>query len=165
MLVIGIDPGTYKTGIASVNSAEQAKIATLFADAGIPYRYGMFRDHLADFLVELEEDPAAIAIEQPNELPSPGDSTDEVRRIVRLNCIYAVIISEVSRLWPHTPILSWAPRVWRKQNETKKDVAYRMSVKYGVDFETDDESDALGIADHALLRLLGGDKSIGALKL
>jgi hypothetical protein len=165
MLVIGIDPGTFKTGIASVNSAEQARMATLFVATDVPYRYGMLRDHLADFLVELEEDPAVIAIEPPKEVPNPGDPKEEIRRVIRLNCIYAVIISEVSRLWPHTPILALSPSIWRRPNETKEDVAYRMSVKYGVDFETDDESDALGIADYAMIRLLGGDKSIEALKL
>lgn len=165
MLVIGIDTGAIKTGIAWVNSAGQAQFSTLIASNLIPFRYGTYRDQLAGFLVELEEDPVVVALEHPRELPRLGEGPDEIKSLVRVNCITAVTVSEVTRLWPHTPILSWSPRVWRKQNETKKDVAYRMSVKYDVDFQTDDESDALGIADHAIMRLMGGDRSIEALKL
>lgn len=165
MLVLGIDPGAVKTGIASVNGNGQCRLATLWAENRIPFRYGTFRDELADFLVELDEDPAVIAIEQPSELPEPGDGEDKFRSLIRVNCICAVIVSEVSRLWPNTPILPWVPRVWRKAEETKTDVAYRMSVKYGVEFETDDESDALGIADYAIVRLLGGDRSAGAISI
>jgi hypothetical protein len=163
MLVIGIDPGAAKTGIASVNATGQFRFSTLWADNRVPFRYGTFRDELAGFLVELDEDPTVIAIEQPEEIPEPGDGPDKFRSLIRVNCICAVIVSEVSRLWPNTPLLPWAPRIWRRQEETKADVAYRMSVKYGVDFETDDESDALGIADYAIMRLLGGDRSAGAI--
>lgn len=165
MNVIGIDPGSVKTGIASVNTAGKTRFSTLRADNRTPFRYGTYRNELADFLVELEEDPTLIVIEQPKETPQPGDGEDQLCSIVRVNCICAVTISECSRLWPHTKILMWAPRIWRRQNETKEDVAYRMSVKYGVDFETDDESDALGIADYALTRLLSGDKSVEAMNL
>lgn len=163
MNVLGIDPGAIKTGIASINETGKFKFATLWAENRIPFRYGTFRDQLAGFLVELEEDPTVIAIEQPDEIPEPGDGEDKWRSLIRVNCICAVIVSECSRLWPNTPILPWGPRIWRKQEETKTDVAYRMSVKYGVEFETDDESDAMGIADYAIMRLLGGDRSAGAI--
>jgi hypothetical protein len=165
MLVLGIDPGSMKTGIASVNSAGKCRFKTLWADNHIPWRYGTFRNELADFLVELEEDPVAVAIEQPEELPLPGSNEKEIRSIVRLNCICAVIISEVTRLWPNINILPWPPRIWRKQNETKADVAYRMAVKYGVDFETDDDSDSLGIADHAMMRLLNSNRAAGSMNV
>lgn len=165
MLVIGIDPGSAKTGIAWINDAGQFRFSTLFAENRIPFRYGAFRDLLADFLVELPEDPAAVAIEQPEEIPRPGEAENEIRGLIRMNCICAVIISEVTRLWPNINILPWPPRVWRRQNETKEDVAYRMSVKYGVEFGTDDESDALGIADHAMMRILSSNKTPGTMTL
>ena len=119
MLVLGIDPGSMKTGIASVNSAGKCRFKTLWADNHIPWRYGTFRNELADFLVELEEDPVAVAIEQPEELPLPGSNEKEIRSIVRLNCICAVIISEVTRLWPNINILPWPPRIWRKQKRRR----------------------------------------------
>jgi Holliday junction resolvasome RuvABC endonuclease subunit len=165
MLVLGIDPGSAKTGIAQVNSNGQCKFKTLWAENRIPFRYGTFRNELADFLVELEEDPVALAIEQPEEIPRPGVEEKEVRSIVRLNCICAVIISEVTRLWPNINILPWSPRVWRRQNETKEDVAYRMSVKYGVEFQTDDDSDALGIADYAMMRILNTNQATGSMNI
>lgn len=165
MLVLGIDPGSAKTGIASVNSNGKCKFKTIIAENRIPFRYGTFRDELADFIVELEEDPVAIAIEQPEELPRPGVEEKEIRSVIRLNCICAVIISEVTRLWPNIKILPWSPKVWRRANETKEDVAYRMNVKYGVDFETDDDSDALGIADYAMMRLLNSNQATGSMSL
>jgi hypothetical protein len=165
MLVIGIDPGAAKTGIAWINEAGQSHFTTIQAENRIPFRYGAFRDLLADFLVELPEDPAVIAIEQPEEIPRPGEGENEIRGLIRMNCICAVIISEVTRLWPNINILPWPPRVWRRQNETKEDVEYRMSMKYGVDFNTDDESDAMGIADHAMMRILSSSKSPGTMTL
>lgn len=165
MLVLGIDPGSVKTGIAWVNSAGQCKFKTLYAENHIPWRYGAFRNELADFIVELDEDPVAVAIEQPEEVPRTPEEEKDFRAIVRVNCIVAVIISEITRLWPNIKILPWSPRVWRRQNETKADVAYRMSVKYGVDFETDDDSDSLGIADHAMMRLLNSNQSTGSMNV
>lgn len=165
MLVIGIDPGAMKTGIAWVTSSGQARFTTLWAANRIPFRYGTYRNELADFLVQLEEDPVAVAIEQPNETPDPTDGEEGMRSVIRVNCICAVTISEVTRLWPHASLLCWAPKIWRKQHENKEDVAYRMAMKYGLGFKSDDESDALGIADHALMRLLGGDRSVGAIHL
>lgn len=165
MLVLGIDPGSMKTGIAWVNSAGQCRFTTLYAENHIPWRYGTFRNELADFVVQLDEDPVAVAIEQPEEIPPLHADEKEMRSMVRLNCICAVIISEITRLWPNIKILPWPPRIWRRSNETKADVAYRMSVKYGVEFQTDDDSDALGIADHAMMRLLNSNQATGSMNV
>lgn len=162
MLVLGIDPGTSKTGIAAVSSAGFAVAKTLLALNAPPFRYATFRDQLAEFLVALEEDPVAVAIEEPKaELTENGD---DLSKIIIMQGIYAVTMAEIDRLWPHAKVFPWKPHIWRKPGVTKDDVARRMAQKYKLDFETDDDSDATGIADH-LLRLLMGRHAAEGLRL
>jgi Holliday junction resolvasome RuvABC endonuclease subunit len=154
MLVIGADPGSFKTGLCWVTSDGKCHFETVKCENRIPFRYGIFRDRLAGFLLELPEDPVAIAIEEPKQTIDRDDDAESVMGIVRTNGVYAVIAAEMDRLWPHAAVFPWAPRIWRHQGDRKKDVAYRMTQKYNVEFETDDDSDALGIADHAMALLV-----------
>jgi Holliday junction resolvasome RuvABC endonuclease subunit len=154
VLVIGMDPGAINTGVAWVlgeKSPISASVETLTCTNQFPSRYVLFREKLERFLSSVPEDPSAIAVEEPISDFPRGIPAEEQRSVIHMNGVYAVMVAEATRMWPRAQLFSWTPRLWRKVGEDKKIVIARMARKYNVRFTSDDESDALGVADHAWL--------------
>lgn len=154
MLVIGVDPGSINTGIAWVmgtQNATHAQVETISCPEVFPARYAIFREKFEGFLAGIPEDPAAIAMEEPIDSQDKSMGPEDYRSILRMNGTYAIVVAEVTRAWPKAQLFAWKPKLWRKFGEDKKKTVQRMAVKYNVRFTSDDESDALGIADHAWL--------------
>lgn len=154
MLVIGVDPGAMNTGLAWVmgdKAPVSAYVETITCTNQFPSRYVLFREKLERFLSSVPEDPVAIAVEEPLDYFGNKVSADEQKSTVHMNGIYAVVVAEATRMWPKAQLFAWGPRLWRKQFEDKKLVTARMAKKYNLRFTSDDESDAMGIADHGWL--------------
>lgn len=156
MLVIGVDPGAINTGLAWVMGkdpqyATHAQVETISCTQAFPSRYAIFREKLDRFLTAVPEDPVAIAMEEPiGEVPRKT-TEDEFQSLLHLSGIYAIVVSEATRLWPKAQLFAWKPRLWRRYGDDKEKVERRMAKKYNLRFTSDDESDALGVADHAWL--------------
>jgi Holliday junction resolvasome RuvABC endonuclease subunit len=153
MLVIGIDPGAAKTGVAWIRQ-EGRKISravyTIYSTERTPHRYFSFKRQLLMVLGQIPEPPVAVAIEEPDHRHRKHFEMADVISLGRLEAIYAIALSEVSGCWPEAILHSWKPIIWKGDGVSKEKTMARMGRKYKVSFGTDDESDALGIADHAL---------------
>lgn len=152
MLVVGIDPGAINTGLAWVEGEKtpiRAHVETIICTNTFPSRYMVFREKLEQFLSSVPEDPAAIAIEEPVKDLNPRMDLNDQSSVIHMNGIYAIVAAESTRMWPKAQLFAWNPKLWRKQFEDKKLVTARMARKYNLRFTSDDESDAMGIADHA----------------
>ena len=69
MLVLGVDPGTFKTGVGAVSS-ENGDMTMTYSDVLSPPRSASLSDRLAwihDRMTQLMDDlkPSVVAIEQP----------------------------------------------------------------------------------------------------
>ena len=153
MLVLGIDPGAMKTGLAWIREKSdgviQRAVFMIKCNETFPFRYAIFQRKLEAFFKTLPEPPIAVAIEEPEHRERNAQEPETLSSILHLEGIYAACASEVLRTWNPMRLLIWKPRVWRKIYFTKKDVAESMGKLYHVSFKSDDESDALGIADYA----------------
>jgi len=152
LLVIGIDPGAMNTGLAWAEGEKhpvRAYVETITCTSFFPSRYVLFREKLERFLTSVPETPAAIAVEEPLVQGTRKTDEDGHRSILHLNGIYAIVVSEATRIWPKAHLFSWPPGLWRAASYDKKIVTSRMAKKYNLRFTSDDESDALGIADRA----------------
>lgn len=153
MLVIGIDPGAAKTGVAWVRqegSRISRAVYTIYSVETTPHRYFSFKRQLLMTLGQLPEPPVAVAIEEPERRRREHFERADVMSLVHLEAIYAIALSETTGCWPDAIVHSWKPLIWKGDGVSKGKTMSRMGRKYNVSFGTDDESDALGIADHAL---------------
>jgi Holliday junction resolvasome RuvABC endonuclease subunit len=155
MLILGIDPGAMKTGVAWVSDSSGRPVgyvSTVKSEIEWPHRYAHVRVQLETLFQWLPEEPTAVAIEEPS-LDNVGQSPTERFSIYHLCGIYGIVVAEVMRTWKNVAVMPWKPMEWRGLGMNKKDVMKRMAAKYGVQLDNDDEGDALGIADHAFMLL------------
>lgn len=169
MLVVGIDPGAQKTGFAWIREEGRKvtrSVMTIFASGGDRMRYPAYLRQLSLALFALKERPDAVAIEEPDRRTKWLRTEEDFPSIVHLEGIYAVSLGEVTRRWPAMRVFTWKTLVWRGMGSSKGKTMDRMWKKYGVAFETDDESDALGMADHALqlMRSSVSQRAVAALE-
>lgn len=151
MLVVGIDPGERKTGIAWIRRAKNgAKISrctnVIFATQNqLHIRWALLRRKIESFFKGLPEPPVSVAVEVPGDWIRDGVP---LTSILRLHAAYAVIVSEVSRICPQACLMAVKPGAWNGSLE-KSDTWAAMERKYQGKITSDDAADALGIADYA----------------
>lgn len=153
MLVVGIDPGSQQTGVAYIALKQDGKISravSYLKDTGkIPFRYAVVRNKLENYLKSLPEKPYIIAIEEPGYWFWPDSTEAQKIATFRLHAVYGVCVAELSRSFPDSVMMSVKTDVWRGGMKDP-DVVEVMKKKYKISrFNTMDEADALGVADHA----------------
>ena len=156
MLVVGIDPGTQKTGVAWASDSKgrlTGGAQTVKSTIEWPHRYAHVISQVRPIFQWLPEEPYAVAIEEPS--VDSSELYDAARRasFCHLHGIYAALVAEVLQTWKSVIFLPWKTAEWRGVGPDKKIVLGKMSAKYGIQLDTDDEGDGLGIADHALMLL------------
>jgi hypothetical protein len=155
MLVLGIDPGLLKTGVAALVDGWVKKVFTISVE-GDPKdtgpRFACLRRSLAvaahRLIMEIGQ-PVVIAVEIPDE----DEGVDGIREghekmdVAKVYGAYAVLYAEASRLWPKTRLLSVTPRQWK--GAYQKGLTERiLGAKYPeARCANSHEWDALGLAD------------------
>jgi hypothetical protein len=151
MLVVGIDPGSSKTGFAWIqkkNGITRRAVCSIISSEPFPDRYIFLQKRLETALGVLPEEPVMIAVEK-NQLPEGDFSLEQVLNQVHLEGAYSVACTVVHRLFPKSLINPIPTRVWRGPGN-KIDTLGKMHMRYGLIFDNDDEADALGIADYVI---------------
>lgn len=151
MLIVGIDPGSMFTGFAQIRevNGQVTRFITCFkASVHFPHRYMVMRERLEYFLLRLPAHPNLIVIERPLDiLPTTGS----LKSIFHLQGGYAVVAAEVGRLFgTGVPLITPNCREWMEGRERDAKAVYeQLGKKYNyTSFTTDDEADALGLADY-----------------
>lgn len=155
MLVIGIDVGLVKTGVAALVDGHVAKVFTIAVE-GDPKdtgpRYAYLRRSLAiaaGRILAVIGQPAVIALEIPDEDEGIDGIRDDHEKmsVAKVYGAYAVLYAEASRLWPKAHLVSVTPAQWK--GPYPKELTERIiSAKYkGAPCQNGHEWDALGIAD------------------
>ncbi len=121
MLVIGIDVGLVKTGVAAVRDGRVEKVFTITVDGDVKDtgpRYAKLRESLSFAKVRLLgtlPPPAVVAIEQPDE----DEGQDGVREghekmdVMKLYGDFAVLYAESCRLWREARVIGVTPWQWK----------------------------------------------------
>lgn len=148
MLILGIDPGSMFTGFAWIRevNGEVIRFITCFkCDISLPHRYMQMGEKLEAQLDRLPAIPNLVVIERPLDLlPTEGS----LHAVFRLQGGYAIVARELGRKFGTSiPLLTPTVREWMK-NRPKDDVYTELCLRYNYQkFTTDDEADALGLAD------------------
>jgi len=149
VLVIGIDPGSLVTGFAVIReeSGKRTRDITSWKSAiSYPQRYMLMRRKLEEFLLAVRCFPSMVVIEKPLDiLPSTGS----LKNSFQLHGNYAVILGELDRIFGQD-LVTVTPtcRDWMR-GMTARQLYPGLAQKYNYSsFTTDDEADALGLADY-----------------
>ena len=157
MLVLGIDPGSVNTAIAWIRGDDKDILKSSFRSAAtfnirnsgtMTLRWARLGGKLDNAMKNfLPEPPVTIAVEEPIRERCTNPINLKEQHV--LYGSYAIVVSTIARLFPESTLMpirymSWAGGI------TKGDVQARLSAKYRREtFRTEDEVDALGIADFA----------------
>jgi len=154
MMVLGIDVGLVRTGVAALRDGEVLKTFTIAVEGDTKDtgpRYVKLRESLSlakTRLLAQYAPPVLVAVEIPDE----DEGEDGLREghekmdVAKLYGAYAVLYAEAARLWPKARVLSVTPRQW-KGNLPKAITARMTEVRYGVGPANSHEADAVMIAD------------------
>jgi hypothetical protein len=148
VLILGIDPGSMFTGFAWIRevNGEIIRFTTCFkCDISLPHRYMQMGERLESHLSHLPAVPNLVVIERPLELlPTTGS----LHAAFRLQGGYAIVARELGRKFGSgIPLVTPTVREWMS-NRGAEDVYAGLRLKYNYQrFVTDDEADALGLAD------------------
>ena len=156
MLVVGIDPGTQKTGVAWASDSKGRLTGGAQTAKSViewPHRYAHMLDQVKAIFEWLPEEPYAVAIEEPSVDGKDVYDASTRASFCHLHGMFAALSSEALRTCRKVIFLPWKTAEWRGVGPDKKIILGKMSAKYGIQLDTDDEGDALGIADHALMLL------------
>jgi crossover junction endodeoxyribonuclease RuvC len=148
MLVLGVDPGTYKTGIGLVSS-ENGDMVIKYSDVLSPPRSASLADRLAwihDHMIQIIDDlkPSVVAIEQPF-------VSRNVKAAMAVGQAQAVAMIAASHRG--IPIVNYSPREIKKAvtdygGSSKEQVQDMVGVLLGISepLEPSDRADALAVA-------------------
>jgi hypothetical protein len=149
VLVVGIDPGSLVTGFAKIWEREgklTRDITSWKSACSYPHRYMLMRERLEAFLLALPDRPSMVVIEKPLDiLPQSGS----LKNSFQLHGNYAVILAELARIFgQNLPMVTPTCRDWMK-GVSARQLYPVLAQKYNYSvFTTDDEADALGLADY-----------------
>lgn len=155
MLVLGIDVGLLRTGVAALVDGRIEKVFTIAVE-GDPKdtgpRYAYLRQSLsiaAGRIIAVIGQPTLIALEIPDE----DEGEDGLREghekmdVAKVYGAYAVLYAESSRLWPKAHLVSVTPAQWKGPYPKSLTVG-RMRAKYPeAKAANQHEWDGVGIAD------------------
>jgi hypothetical protein len=153
-VVIGIDVGLLKTGVAALEDGKVLKVFTISVEGDVRDtgpRYVKLRESLAFANVRILSyfsPPAVIAIEQPDDDEGLREGHD-LMDVMKLYGAFAVTYAECARLWRQAHLVGVTPKQW-KGAYPKELTARRLEVEYGQACANEHEWDALGIADWAV---------------
>lgn len=148
MLVLGVDPGTYKTGVGVISSLN-GQMAMKYCDVFIPPRSASLADRLAWIYHRIgslsdELKPSVLAIEHPF-------VSRNVRAAMAVGQAQAVAMIVASNR--NIPVFSYSPREIKKAvtdhgGSSKEQVQAMVSILLGLaePLEPLDKSDALAVA-------------------
>jgi RNase H-fold protein (predicted Holliday junction resolvase) len=156
MLVLGIDAGLVRTGIAALEDGKIIRACTIVVEGDTKYtgpRYSFLRRALEQVALNVlkRKQPAVVAIDQPDE----DEGEDGIREghekmdVAKLYGAYAVLFAEAERLWPKTRVVGATPSQWKGPYPKGLTVG-RMAFKYGGRAAANQhEWDAVALADWA----------------
>ena len=148
MLVLGVDPGTYKTGIGFVSSTN-GDMAMTHSDVLSPPRSASLPDRLAwihDRMIQIidEMKPTVVAIEQPF-------VSKNVKAAMAVGQAQAVAM--IAAAHRNIPVVNYSPREVKKAvtdygGSSKEQVQGMVGVLLGISepLEPSDRADALAVA-------------------
>jgi crossover junction endodeoxyribonuclease RuvC len=148
MLVLGVDPGTFKTGVGAVSS-ENGDMTMTYSDVLSPPRSASLSDRLAwihDRMTQLMDDlkPSVVAIEQPF-------VSRNVRAAMAVGQAQAVAM--IAAAHRNIPVVNYSPREIKKAvtdhgGSSKEQVQSMVGVLLGISEPLDppDRADALAVA-------------------
>ena len=154
MLVLGIDAGLVRTGIAALEGGRVIRVCTILVEGDTKNtgpRYSFLRralEQVARNVIRFA--PALVAIDQPDE----DEGVDGIREghekmdVAKLYGAYAVLFAEAERLWPKAKVVGVTPSQW-KGPYPKELTARIVEGKYGPVAKNGHEADAIAIADWA----------------
>jgi crossover junction endodeoxyribonuclease RuvC len=148
MLVLGVDPGTYKTGVGLISS-ENGDMVMKHSDVLSPPRSASLADRLTwihDRMIQIIDDlkPSVVAIEQPF-------VSRNVKAAMAVGQAQAVAMIAASHRG--IPIVNYSPREIKKAvtdygGSSKEQVQDMVGVLLGISepLESSDRADALAVA-------------------
>jgi hypothetical protein len=157
MLVIGLDPGLVRTGVAALRDGRVEKVFTIAVegdpkDTGPRFSFLRRAFELASRrLIGPLGTPDLVALEIPDE----DEGVDGVRPghekmdVAKLYGAYAVLYAEANRIWPSAQLVSVTPRQWK--GPVPKGISERVvRAKYpAARCANSHEWDGVGISDWA----------------